>query len=105
MRTHDENQVIHDPFNTWEKMSADEKNRYIAERREQSRINKIIELGAARRKGRMEGRREGRKEEKEATAMNMIALGSFSMEQITQVTGLSVDEVKRLQNTREAEAA
>ncbi len=105
MRTHHENQVIHDPFNVWEKMSADEKTRYLAEMREKSRINKTIEMGAERREGQREGRKEGRREGEEAIAMNMIAMGSFSMEQISEVTGLSVDELKRLQNTREAEAA
>ncbi len=101
MRTQYKNPAIHEAFNVLEELSADEKTRHLAEMREQSLINKTIEQGAARR----EGRRDGRREEKEATAMNMIAMGSFSMEQISQVTELSVDEVKSLQNPRQAEAA
>ncbi len=97
MRTHYKNPAIHDAFNFLEEMSADEKTRYLAEIREKSLKNKNSELGAAR--------REGRREREKGIAMNMVAMSSFSIEQISQATGLSMDEVGRLQNTRQAEAA
>ncbi len=101
MRTQYKNPAIHDAFSILEELSADEKTRHLAEMREKTLINKTIELGAERR----EGERKGRREEKEATAMNMIAMGAFSMEQISQATRLSMDEVRKLQNTRQSEAA
>ncbi len=105
MRTQYKNPAIHDAFSILEEMSADEKTRYLAEIREKSLKNKNSELGAARREGERIGERRGERRGKEATAMNMIAMGSFSMEQISQVSELSVDEIRRLQNTRQAEAA
>ncbi len=93
MRIHYKKPEIHDAFSVLEEMSADEKVQYLAEVREKSLKNKNSELGAARREG------------KKDVAMNMVSMGSFSMEQISQATGLSMDEVQRLQNTRQDEAA
>ncbi len=116
MRTHYKNPAIHNAFSLLEEMSADEKTRYLAEIREKSLKNKNSELGSARsegrregrtegrKEGRTEGRREGRTEGKKDVAMNMISLGSFSTEQISQVTRLHLDEVRRLQDSRQAEA-
>ncbi|MCP4576473.1 MAG: hypothetical protein GY846_09350 [Deltaproteobacteria bacterium] len=92
MKTQNKKLAIHEAYSILEELSADEKTRHLAEMREKSLIDKTIELGAARR----EGERKGRRKEKQATSMNMIAMGSFSMEQVSQITGLSVDEVRRL---------
>jgi predicted transposase/invertase (TIGR01784 family) len=62
MRASYENPVIHKAFGLLEDLSADEKNRYLAEVREKAMRNERSELAAARREGRKEGFEEGRKE-------------------------------------------
>ncbi|MCP4686672.1 MAG: Rpn family recombination-promoting nuclease/putative transposase [Desulfobacterales bacterium] len=94
MRTHYSNPAIQEAFVGLEEMSADEKERQLAEMRETALKNKNSELGAARRKGREEGKRE--------TAVNLISMGTNSMEFISQATGLSLDEVRRLRNAERA---
>jgi len=46
--------------------------------------------------GRAEGREEGKAEEKHAMARNLLAMGILTIEQISQATGLTVDEIEKL---------
>lgn len=70
MRTQYTNPVISKAFNALEKLSDDEKNRRLAQMREDALRNKLSELFAAKeegweaglQKGREEGRKEGREE-------------------------------------------
>lgn len=59
MRASYENPIIHKAFSVLETLSADEKNRYLAEIRRKAMWNERFELAAARREGREEGIRQG----------------------------------------------
>ncbi|MCP4686671.1 MAG: hypothetical protein GY859_01395 [Desulfobacterales bacterium] len=122
MRDHYSYSAIQEALGPQEEMSADEKERYLADMNERALKNKNSELGAARRKGikiglkkgieegREEGEKiglkkgieEGRKEVNKKIAANMISMGAFSMEQISQATGLRMEEVRRLRNAERA---
>lgn len=52
-------------------------------------------LGNARMEGHAEGRAEGRAEEKSDIARKMMKCG-MDMEQISQITGLSLEQIKKL---------
>ncbi len=97
MREHYTNPVIQKAFGVLKTISADEETRRLAEMREDALRNEVSMLNAARREGKIEGEK--------GVALNMIALGTFSMEQISQVTGLSLDEVRRLKRAQHAEAS
>ena len=57
-------------------------------------VEKGMELGWE--KGRQEGRQEGREEQNRENARNLLLLG-VPIETITKATGLSEEEVKKLQ--------
>ena len=44
-----------------------------------------------------EGRKEGRKEGMIGSAKRMLAAGKYALEEISNISGLSLDEVKKLQ--------
>ena len=50
----------------------------------------------AREEGIVYGREEGREESREETALNLLALGSLSIEEIAKVTQLPVEKVMAL---------
>lgn len=43
------------------------------------------------------GRQEGKRENMLATAKKMLSLGKYALDEIAQITGLSLNEVKTLQ--------
>ena len=47
--------------------------------------------------GMEKGIRKGRKEEKQLTVLRMLEAGKYALEEVAQISGLSLDEVKRLQ--------
>ena len=49
-----------------------------------------------RQEGREEGREEGRQEGKTETAKRLLKMGKFSLEEIADGTGLSIEEIKKL---------
>ena len=83
MRTHYENPLIHRAFTALETLSADERTRILAHRREESLMNERYELAAARRKGR------------EEVAASLLNEG-IAVEVIMKCAGLSSDEIDRL---------
>ncbi|MCP4112337.1 MAG: Rpn family recombination-promoting nuclease/putative transposase, partial [Desulfobacteraceae bacterium] len=87
MRTHYENPLIHKAFSALESLSADEKTRILAQKREESLMNERYELASARKKG--------REEEKKEIATSMLDEG-ISPETVMKCTGLSRDEIDRL---------
>jgi len=91
MRTHYENPLIHRAFTALETLSADERTRILAQKREESLMNERYELAAARRKGKEEGRGE---REKEIAAI--LLNDGMSPELLMKYTGLSRDEIERL---------
>jgi predicted transposase/invertase (TIGR01784 family) len=75
------------------KLSADERARMIAEKEEDNRRLR----DAALREADTRGRAEGREEERIALARNFLRMG-LSLEQISEGTGLTLEEVKRLKD-------
>jgi predicted transposase/invertase (TIGR01784 family) len=99
MRTHYTNPMVRRAFTALETLSAEEKNRILAQKREESLMNERYELAAARRKGwkdgRKDGKKEGREEEKKEIAASMLKDG-MTAELIAKYTGLSADKIRRL---------
>ena len=50
----------------------------------------------AKAEGKAEGRAEGKAEERVSTAQKMLARGRDSIEEIAEMTGLSLEEVQKL---------
>ena len=96
MRTSYKNPAIHKAFKILEALSADEETRRLAEMREKSLKNERSELAAAKRKG----IEEGRMEEKRNAAKTLLKMGVLSIEQISEATGLSVEELQKLQKSK-----
>ncbi len=53
-----------------------------------------------KREGMKEGEEIGRQKNKEETVRNLSTMGGFSIKQISQATGLSLDKVRALQNAK-----
>ena len=51
-----------------------------------------------RREGKAEGRVEGKAEEKNAIATLMLAKGCYSLQEIVELSGLSIDNIEKLKN-------
>ena len=51
---------------------------------------------------RMESLREGRKENMKDTALRMLAAGKYALEEIAAISGLSIEEVKKLNENKSA---
>lgn len=69
--------IIYNVFEAAEKLSEDEKNRRLAQMREDALRNKLSELSAARKKGWQAGWREGWQEEKEKGREEGIRIGEL----------------------------
>jgi predicted transposase/invertase (TIGR01784 family) len=88
-------------------LSADQKTRELAERREKAIKDEAMFLNEARKKGLEEGlekgRKEGRQEGLEAgkmeTALNLLRANLLSPDQIAEVTGLEIAEVEELERS------
>jgi predicted transposase/invertase (TIGR01784 family) len=87
MRAHYTNPMVHRAFTALESLSAEEKTRILAQKREESLMNERYELAAATRKG--------REQEKKEIAASMLNDGMMP-ELIAKYTGLSSAEVKKL---------
>ncbi len=105
MREHYTNPAIQKAFGVLKTISADEETRRLAEMREDALRNEVSMLNAAKRDGKKEGEKIGRQREKEETVRNLTAMGGLSIVQISQATGLSLDEVRALQNENKAETS
>ena len=55
-------------------------------------------------KGREEGEKEGRSNEKRETVFRMLTNGSLTLENISEFSGLPLDEVKKLNSTWRGES-
>jgi predicted transposase/invertase (TIGR01784 family) len=85
------NPAIHKAFNILETLSADEKNRMLAEIREKALRNERSELSAAKKKGIEEGIIKGESEKAKKTAETLLKMGVLSIEQIAEATELSIE--------------
>jgi len=55
-----------------------------------------------RNEGRKLGRNEGINEEKQMIALRMLETGKYALEEIANISGLSVDKIKELSESRPA---
>jgi len=53
-------------------------------------------------KGMRKGKREGIKEEKKLTVLRMLEIGKYALEEVAAISGLSLDEVKKMQDGQRA---
>ncbi|OQX27500.1 MAG: hypothetical protein BWK80_04905 [Desulfobacteraceae bacterium IS3] len=126
MRAAYKNPAIHKAFDVLETLSADEKNRRLAQMREDALRNERSELLYAEKKGLEKGleqglekgleqglekglekgRKEGEHEKAVKTAGNLLSMGVLTIEQIAfesefvQATGLSIKEIQKLQRKK-----
>lgn len=108
MRASYRNPAIHKAFDMLEIISADEKTRRLAEMREKALKNERSELSAAKKEGIEEGMQKGiergiekgKMEEKQNAAKTLLKMGVLSAEQISEVTGLSIEELQKLQKSK-----
>jgi len=75
------------------------KDEYSFQRLFDEKYEKGVEKGI--RKGRKEGQEEGRKEEQEKIAVRLLGMGTFSEDEISEVTGLSPDGIRKLGSGKE----
>ena len=98
-----QNPMVNRALERLRSLSADEKTRELAERREKALKDEAMFLNEARKKGLEEGRKEGRKEgleeAKKKTALNLLRADLLSTEQIADVTGLAVMKVEQLRRS------
>ena len=103
MKDHYKNPMIHRALDALQALSADEKTRELAERREKALKDEAMFLNEAKKIGREEGRKEGlkegRKEGKKETAINLLKLGVLPIDQIAEATGLSVREIENVKSS------
>jgi predicted transposase/invertase (TIGR01784 family) len=78
-------------------LSADERTRMLYEARELYVMDEMARLEGARDEGLKEGLKEGRDEAKIETARNLLKM-KLSVEQISQATGLTVEEIQSLKD-------
>jgi predicted transposase/invertase (TIGR01784 family) len=101
MRTVCKNPAIRKAFDRLETLSADETVRHLARMREEALRNERSELFYAEKKGMEKGMEtgiiKGGQEKALKTAENLLLMGVLTPEQIAQATGLSTEEIRKLQ--------
>lgn len=99
MRAMEANKEIKKANDEYEYLTGDEEERRLAFLREKAIRDEINNLKGSREEGRKEGRTEGRKEEKIEIAKNLIRK-NIDINIISEVTGLKVEQVKKLQKEK-----
>ncbi len=99
MKEHYKNPMIHKALDVLQALSADEKTRELAERREKALKDESMFMKEAQKRGMEEGIAAGRTKEKKETAIRLLKLNLLSMEKIAAVTGLDMKEVEALKQT------
>ena len=95
--------VAHEPvkkaMSRIRELSADEEARRLAFVRERALRDEVSLLNDAETRGRQEGRQEAEQRalaEKRETVRNLLSFGVLSNEQISEATGMAVDEIAQL---------
>jgi len=96
MRTAYKNPAIHKAFDMLETLSADETVRHLARVREDALRNERSELFYAERRG----LEKGEQEKAIKTAKNLLSMGVLTSDQIAQATGLTTEEIRKLQKRK-----
>lgn len=107
MTTQYKNPMVNRALESLRALSADQKTRELAERREKAIKDEAMFLNEARRKGLEEGRKEGLEEGLEKgerlgmqkAATKLIQGNLLSMAQIAEVTGLKIPEIEELKRS------
>ena len=109
MKPYEEKPSILSPFEMFEKLSPEEQTRLREEMEEKALKNEVSMLAAARRQGEQVGIKKyieyieylemiGIEIAKKQTVFNMLTEG-MDVKLISRITGLSEDEIKKLQET------
>ena len=53
-----------------------------------------------KKEGEKDGIKKGKKEEKKLTVLRMLSLGKFALEDVSAISGLPLEEVKKLQTSQ-----
>ena len=85
--------LIKKAYGVLKELSQDEKTRLLAEAREAYQWDII----ASNRNAKAEGLREGIEQRNIELAKNLLEMNVLSLEQISQATGLSINEIEQLQ--------
>ena len=88
MKEHYKNPMIHKALDALQALSADEKTRELAERREKALKDEAMFLNEAKKIGRMEGKRE--------IIIKLLKKNLLPIEQIADLTGLDKQEIEKL---------
>jgi predicted transposase/invertase (TIGR01784 family) len=91
MQENYQNPMIRRAYDGLKALSADEKTRELAERREKALKDEVSFLN--------EARRTGRREERKDTALRLLKMNLLSLDQIAEATELDVREVERLKRS------
>lgn len=103
MRENYTNPAVKKAFNVLEALSADEKTRELAERREKALKDERMFLNEAKRKGweegiekgREEGIEKGKKEKRLEMVKKMLSIG-MPVEDISGISGLKIEEIEEI---------
>jgi predicted transposase/invertase (TIGR01784 family) len=88
---------INDAMETLKYISADPETRAIADLRQKTINDRNSEMTVAVEEAEARGKAEGKSEEKRETACKMLKKG-VDLEDISEFTGLSVSEIKKLKS-------
>jgi predicted transposase/invertase (TIGR01784 family) len=99
MTTQYKNPMVNRALDSLRALSADQKTRELAERREKAVKDEAMFLNEARRKGLEEGLEKGLEKGKKETALNLLRANLLPMDQIAEVTGLEIAEIEKLKRS------
>ncbi len=88
MKQHYQNPMVNKALKILEELSADEKIRELAERREKVLRDEAMFLNEAKKIGRLE--------EKKEIAIKLLKKNLLPIEQIADLTGLDIQEIEKL---------
>ena len=99
MKEHYKNPMIHKALDALQALSADEKTRELAERREKALKDEAMFLKEAKKIGREEGRKEGITEGEKKLAIRLLKKKLLTVEQIAEASDLSIQEIEKLKRS------
>lgn len=92
----EKDEYIQKAYRRLEEMSADEQKRWEYEMRQKAIRDQRHMLASGRREGLREGEKLGEQRGKLEMARKMLARGRDTVEEIAEITGLSLEEIQKL---------
>ena len=92
------NPMIKKAYNALKALSADERTRELAERREKALKDEAMFLDEAKKRGMEEGKIEGREEKKKEMGVKLLKMKVLSVEQIAEATESEITEIEKLKS-------